>query len=78
MEKSKEGETGPPGSQQPQQRITIRVPARHNPRLQQVVDRVNADQELYTLWEVVNVNAVRRLGMSDHGPVHCAESQILP
>ncbi len=70
MEKSEEGETGLPGMQQPQQRITIRVPARHNPRLQQVVDRVNADQELYTLWEVVNVNAVRRLGMSDHGPVH--------
>jgi metal-dependent HD superfamily phosphatase/phosphodiesterase len=55
---------------QPPQRIVIRVPARHNPRLQQVVDRVNADDELYTLWQVNNVNAVQRLSMNDHGPVH--------
>jgi len=54
----------------PPERILIRVPARHNPRLQQVIDRVNADTELYRLWEVINVNAVKRLGMSDHGPVH--------
>jgi metal-dependent HD superfamily phosphatase/phosphodiesterase len=55
---------------QPTQRVVIRVPARHNPRLQQVVDRVNADGELYTLWQVSNVNAVQRLAMNDHGPVH--------
>jgi metal-dependent HD superfamily phosphatase/phosphodiesterase len=54
----------------PAERIMIRVPARHNPRLQQVVDRVNVDVELYALWQVVNINAVQRLGMSDHGPVH--------
>lgn len=51
-------------------RILIRIPARHNPRLQQIVDRINGDDELYTLWQVMNVNAVQRLGMSDHGPVH--------
>jgi metal-dependent HD superfamily phosphatase/phosphodiesterase len=55
---------------QPSQRIVIRVPARHNPRLQQVIDRVNADDELYMLWQVTNVNAVQRLAMNDHGPVH--------
>jgi metal-dependent HD superfamily phosphatase/phosphodiesterase len=55
---------------QPSQRVVIRVPARHNPRLQQVIDRVNADDELYTLWQVINVNAVQRLAMNDHGPVH--------
>ena len=55
---------------QPSQRVVIRVPARHNPRLQQVIDRVNADDELYTLWQVNNVNAVQRLAMNDHGPVH--------
>jgi metal-dependent HD superfamily phosphatase/phosphodiesterase len=51
-------------------RILIRIPARHNPRLKQIVDRINGDEELYTLWQVMNVNAVQRLGMSDHGPVH--------
>jgi metal-dependent HD superfamily phosphatase/phosphodiesterase len=31
---------------------------------------VNADDELYSLWTAANVNAVERLGMTDHGPVH--------
>ncbi len=53
-----------------EKRILIRVPARHNPRLQRVVERINEDEELYTLWQVMNTNAVQRLGMSDHGPVH--------
>ncbi len=53
-----------------EQRFLIRVPARHNPRLQKIIDRINADDELYTLWQVINVNAVKRQGMSDHGPVH--------
>jgi len=46
------------------------VPAKHNPRLQQLVDRVNADEELRQLWRCANVNAVDRLGLSDHGEVH--------
>lgn len=54
----------------PGQRISIHLPARHNPLLQQIVERVNADEELYALWLAMNVNAVERLGMSDHGPVH--------
>ena len=54
----------------PPQRVVIRMPTRHNPKLQQIIDRVNGDDELYTLWQVANVNAVQRLGMSDHGPVH--------
>jgi metal-dependent HD superfamily phosphatase/phosphodiesterase len=48
----------------------IRLPLRHSPTLQKVIDRVNADDELYSLWLAQNVNAVDRLGMSDHGPVH--------
>lgn len=46
------------------------VPARHNPKLQGLVDRINADEELWQLWRCANVNAVDRLGMSDHGEVH--------
>jgi metal-dependent HD superfamily phosphatase/phosphodiesterase len=57
-------------SEAEEKRILIRIPARHNPRLQQIVDQINQDDELYTLWQVMNVNAVQRLGMSDHGPVH--------
>ncbi len=54
----------------PGQRLEIRLPLRHNPVLQKIVDRVNSDEELYALWTVMNVNAVTRLGMTDHGPVH--------
>ncbi|MBI5034441.1 MAG: HD domain-containing protein [Chloroflexi bacterium] len=54
----------------PDQHIAIRLPARHNPILKQLVERVNADEQLYALWTAMNVNAVTRLNMSDHGPVH--------
>ena len=63
-------ETGSSDALKLQERFSIRIPARHNPRLQKIIDRVNADDELYTLWQVVNLNAVKRLGTSDHGPVH--------
>lgn len=51
-------------------RIEVVVPNRHNPKLRQVMERVNADDELYALWTAANVNAIERLGMTDHGPVH--------
>ncbi|MGH7539739.1 MAG: hypothetical protein ACRELC_01950, partial [Gemmatimonadota bacterium] len=52
------------------ERIEIRLPVRHNARLAEIIERVNADDELYALWLAQNVNAVTRLAMSDHGPVH--------
>ena len=52
-------------------RVTLNVPGRgDNPRLREVIDRINADDELYAYWIAANVNAVERLGMTDHGPVH--------
>jgi len=53
-----------------QRRVTINVADRHNPRLRQLIELVNADDELYSLWIAANVNAIERLGMTDHGPVH--------
>jgi len=46
------------------------VPARHNPRLQAVAERINADEELRQLWHSANLNAVDRLGLGDYGEVH--------
>lgn len=46
------------------------VPARHNPKLQQLVDEINLDQELQQLWRSANINAIDRSGINDHGPVH--------
>jgi uncharacterized protein len=52
-------------------RLKINVPGTgKNEKLRRVVDAVNADDELYALWIAGNVNAVERLGMTDHGPVH--------
>lgn len=66
--------SGPPEPGSPEERfedrVEIRVPARHNPKLAEMVDRVNGDDELYAQWVAANVNAVDRLNMSDHGPVH--------
>jgi metal-dependent HD superfamily phosphatase/phosphodiesterase len=50
--------------------VRIRLPTRHNPMLQQVVEKVNSHPRLHAMWRAANVNAVDRLGMSDHGPVH--------
>lgn len=51
-------------------RLVVSVPTRSNDRLREFLDRVNADDELYALWLAANVNAIERLGMTDHGPVH--------
>lgn len=53
-----------------ERRIVMTVPDRHNPKLQRIMERVNEDDDLYALWTAANVNAVERLEMTDHGPVH--------
>jgi len=53
-----------------QRRVLMAVPDRHNPKLRRLMEIVNDDDDLYGLWVAANVNAVERLGMTDHGPVH--------
>lgn len=48
----------------------INVPTRGNRTIEQVLKRVNADDELRTWWHVGNLNAVTRMGMNDHSWVH--------
>ena len=50
--------------------IDIRVPVRSNALMEKVLAIINEDVEVKTLWRVLNVNAIDRLGMTDHGPVH--------
>lgn len=50
--------------------MDFRVPVRQNQVLQQIVERINQDEELLQLWRCVNINAVDRSHISDHGPVH--------
>ena len=51
-------------------RIHLNVPDKHNPKLRRFIELVDTDDELYALWLAANVNAIERLGMTDHGPVH--------
>ena len=50
--------------------IDIRVPHRENDLLEKALSVINEDVEIKTLWRVLNVNAIDRLQMTDHGPVH--------
>ena len=46
------------------------VPAGGNDLLEKALEIINNDVEIKTLWRIININAIDRLGMSDHGPVH--------
>jgi metal-dependent HD superfamily phosphatase/phosphodiesterase len=48
----------------------INVPILGNKILEKVLEIINDNHEVHALWKVINVNAIDRLGMSDHGPVH--------
>jgi metal-dependent HD superfamily phosphatase/phosphodiesterase len=50
--------------------MRIRVPERGNRKLRQLVERVNADNQLKGWWHVSNVNAVARMEINDHSWVH--------
>ncbi len=48
----------------------IKVPIQKNALLEKAVSLVNSNEELQTLWKINNVNAIDRLGFSDHGYTH--------
>lgn len=50
--------------------ILIKVPSKHNPLMEKTVENINNNEEIRTMWKVINVNAIDRRGMSDHGPIH--------
>lgn len=50
--------------------IKIHVPSENNKLIEKALEAVNNNQEIITLWKIINVNAIERLGMTDHGPVH--------
>ena len=50
--------------------MNFKLSTRNNPRLEQVVARVEADAELNQLWKCANINAVDRTHLSDHGEIH--------
>jgi metal-dependent HD superfamily phosphatase/phosphodiesterase len=51
-------------------KVKINVPSEHNELIQKVLKNINSNEEIKTLWMVINVNAIDRLKMTDHGHVH--------
>lgn len=50
--------------------IKINVELENNNLLKKVLDNINNNDEIKTLWKIMNIMAIDRLGMSDHGPTH--------
>lgn len=50
--------------------MAFEVPVQGNERLATVIERTNSDEELKALWKASNINAIDRLGFSDHGSTH--------
>jgi hypothetical protein len=50
--------------------IDIHLPVKGNEYLEKALNIINRNIEVRTLWKIINVNAIDRLSMSDHGIVH--------
>ncbi|MGD2200513.1 MAG: HD domain-containing protein [Candidatus Bathyarchaeota archaeon] len=48
----------------------LSIPLKGNLKLREILEFVDDDIELQTLWRCANVLAVNRLDLNDHGPVH--------
>lgn len=48
----------------------LKVPVKDNPYIEKILNIFNNSQEIQTLWKIININAIDRLKMTDHGPVH--------
>ena len=51
-------------------KVKIEVPTGKNQLLATALEKINSSEEIYALWEMTNNTAMKRLGWSDHGPVH--------
>jgi metal-dependent HD superfamily phosphatase/phosphodiesterase len=54
----------------PNQIKEITVPDNGNLLLKKTLHNINHNQEILALWKIINVNAIDRLGMTDHGRDH--------
>lgn len=50
--------------------LKIKAPVSDNPLINQALVVVNQNPEINMLWRISNTNAIERLKMTDHGPVH--------
>lgn len=48
----------------------LSIPSKGNTKLSTILNFIDSDIELQTLWRCANVLAIDRMGYSDHGPIH--------
>jgi uncharacterized protein len=51
-------------------RVKMNIPVNGNVLLEKVLNEINSNREIKALWKIMNVNAIDRLGYTDHGPMH--------
>ena len=49
---------------------SLNVPLKGNNKLKTILEFIDSDIELHTLWRCSNILAIDRMGYSDHGPTH--------
>ena len=50
--------------------ISLNIPIKENSKLEKIIDLIEKDVEINTLWQCANVMAVERQNLNDHGPIH--------
>ena len=50
--------------------MALNLPINNNSKLKTLVERLDSHVPLQTLWTCSNVNAIDRMGINDHGPIH--------
>lgn len=50
--------------------MEFNIPTNNNKKLEQLVKKIEKDLELQSLWKQSNTNAIGRMKINDHGPVH--------
>jgi metal-dependent HD superfamily phosphatase/phosphodiesterase len=68
--KTSQGRQGSKINEASTSQVKINIPVGENKILTEVLSRINSNREIKTLWRIINVNAIERLGFTDHGPMH--------
>jgi len=50
--------------------MALNLPVNDNAKLKTLVERLDSHVPLQALWACSNVNAIDRMGINDHGPIH--------
>ncbi len=50
--------------------LNFKVPVKGNEKLSKLLEIINKENRIATLLRASNINAIDRLGLSDHGPTH--------